>query len=162
MTATAKRRPGRPRVRIADEQRASDYVGFRCPRELKGWLTDAAANSGRSLSTEAQVRLEQSFLEGAALRLAYGPEGAELLNILGQLLRHGPGARGADIQSNWPSDPIAYSVIEREITHALKRLRPLGDQLPETDKSPEERADRLLVALDKIPVPEEWKEDIGP
>lgn len=148
-------------MRVADEQRASDYVGFRCPRELKGWLTDAAAKSGRSLSTETQARIEQSFLEGNALRLAYGPEGAELLNLLGQLLRHGPGARGADIQSNWPGDPIAYSIIEREITHALKRLRPPGDPLPETDRSPEERADRLLVHLGMkmIEAPAEWAEE---
>jgi hypothetical protein len=159
MTATAKRRPGRPRTRTTEQP--GDYVGFRCPRQLKGWLEIAAADSGRSLSTEVQARIEQSFLEGTALRLAYGPDGAKLLNVLGQLLRHGPGAAGADIQSNWPTDPIAYSIMEREITHALKRLRPPGKPLPATNKSPEDRADRLLVALKLMDPPDEWKEGIG-
>jgi hypothetical protein len=38
------------------------YVGFRAPPALKSQLEAAARANGRSLSTEAQVRLERSFL----------------------------------------------------------------------------------------------------
>lgn len=54
-----KRRVGRPRTRTDDEP--GEYVGFRAPRALKEQLASAAKESGRSLSTEAQVRLEMSF-----------------------------------------------------------------------------------------------------
>ena len=56
----AKRQPGRPSRQPKDGP--GDYVGFRASHDLKARLTAAAAKSGRSLSTEAQFRLETSFI----------------------------------------------------------------------------------------------------
>src|SRR5215208_346894 len=79
-----KRRMGRPRTRVDDAP--GDYVGFRAPRELKERLEVAAARSGRSLSTEAQIRLEKSFdqqdILSQALELAYGSRLAGLFLLL--------------------------------------------------------------------------------
>jgi hypothetical protein len=61
-----RRRPGRPRVRDKPGLPAQ-YVGFRASHELKEQLEKAAAASGRSLSTEAQFRLEASFRDDEAL-----------------------------------------------------------------------------------------------
>ncbi len=76
MATTEKRPVGRPRTRNSKGV-PGDYVGFRASRDLKRRLEEAAAVSGRSLSTEAQFRLESSFSEESALggpdlrRLAY-------------------------------------------------------------------------------------------
>src|SRR4051794_23704862 len=87
--AETSKRVGRPRIRPESEG-AGDYVGFRAPRELKEKLAAAAAASGRSLSTEAQFRLERSFereqlvadLLGQALALRYGAAFASILRDL--------------------------------------------------------------------------------
>lgn len=60
-----KRRVGRPRTRLGEGP--GDYVGFRAPPELKARLAAAAAATGRSLSTETQFRLEQSFRDDQLL-----------------------------------------------------------------------------------------------
>ena len=53
------RRISRPPADSRDPKRI--YVGFRAPLALKSQLEAAALVNGRSLSTEAQIRLEQSF-----------------------------------------------------------------------------------------------------
>lgn len=65
MTKTSSRRPGRPRKSDADA--TGEYVGFRSPKRLKERLEAAAAANNRSLSTEAQFRLERSFSEEDAM-----------------------------------------------------------------------------------------------
>ena len=79
-----KRRPGRPRSRPDEEP--GQFVGFRAPRELKNRLEATAAQNGRSISTEAQFRLEQSFRNedvDRAMDMAYGPQTAGLVEALG-------------------------------------------------------------------------------
>jgi hypothetical protein len=83
-----------------------------------------------------------------AERMAYGERGAELLRLLGRILRHGPGVRGMDVEDDWMADPTAFHVVEREITHALQRRRPPGDPLPVEGESPENRVERLLARED--------------
>jgi hypothetical protein len=160
--SSERRRTGRPKTTI--REKPGEYIGFRAPSELKAALETTATAAGRSLSTEVQFRLAQSFRGGEtlddALQMAYGPQGAELLRLLGRITRGAPGARGMDIEDDWADDPTAFSIAERSIKHALERLRPAGDPLPLTGESPEGRVDRLLVALGKIEPPAEWREDV--
>src|SRR5437016_8009288 len=96
-----KRRPGRPRSR--PDEGPGQFVGFRASRELKNRLEAAAAENGRSLSTEAQFRLEQSFRNAdyfdQATDLAYGPRLAALLAVIGRAMNEI--GRHAPFPTNW-------------------------------------------------------------
>ena len=59
----APRRPRRGRPPDDGRDAKCTYVGFRAPLALKSQLEAAALVNGRSLSYEAQIRLEQSFRE---------------------------------------------------------------------------------------------------
>jgi len=84
--AAPKRKPGRPRVRDEPGFPAA-YVGFRASHRLKQQLEKAAAESGRSLSTEAQFRLEEVFLDN--FTVAQRHLGRQLI---GHYLAGGPAA----------------------------------------------------------------------
>lgn len=72
-------------------ERPGDYVGFRSPADLKQRLANAAENAGRSLSSEAQFRLERSFeredLLNDTLDLAFGKPIAGVLMLLGTAMK---------------------------------------------------------------------------
>lgn len=132
--ATAARRVGRPRTR---EEGPGGYVGFRAPRELKEKLEDAAARNGRSLSTEAQIRLEKSFerqeLLAGALELAYGPRLAGILFLLGKTIYEvGPisgyeSGESPEAVVNWLDDAFAYDQAKMAACTILDAFRPAGD-----------------------------------
>jgi len=127
MAATAKKRPGRPRTRTTEQP--GEYVGFRCPRKLKGLLEDAAAASGRSLSTEVQVRLENSVrdqrLFDEALDIEYGDGTAGIVALLREIIKlvASTATRGA----TWMSHPVTFDQVIQAINLALDTLRPPGD-----------------------------------
>ena len=133
--ATKTARVGRPRIRA---EGPGDYVGFRAPRELKERLEAAAARSGRSLSTEAQIRLERSFekqdILGGALELAYGPRlagilmlVAEMTSQVGRIAGFTSGESGVAMD-NWLSDPFAYDQAVTAAYRILDAFRPAGDR----------------------------------
>lgn len=76
--AEAKRRAGRPRKK-RDDEISTEYVGFRAPKDLKAQLEEGCRISGRSLSTEAQIRLQNSFHEE---RTFGGPRLAPIFQFL--------------------------------------------------------------------------------
>jgi TraY domain len=164
--AEATPRVGRPRTRA---EGPGDYVGFRSPRELKERLEAAAARSGRSLSTEAQIRLEKSFekqdLLGGALELAYGPRLAGILMLLaemtcqvGRMAGFTSGESG-EAMDNWLDDAFAYDQAVTAASTILDAFRPPGDRhlLQKNGKDareeipivamPASRAADVLVAL---------------
>jgi hypothetical protein len=114
-------------------------------------LEAAASAAGRSLSTEAQFRLERSFhTQGGlqeALETAYGPQGAALLTILGRLIRGAPGAHGLPIEADWLSDPNSFDHVSNSVRVALDALRPPGEIRPEGRARSENMAVRLLMLL---------------
>jgi hypothetical protein len=132
--AAAKRRVGRPRSR---SEGPGDYVGFRAPRELKERLETTAATSGRSLSTEAQIRLEKSFekqdLLSDSLELAYGARLAGIVLLVGNLMKQ-TGLLGgfasigsAEARDKWLDDPYAYDQALKAALIILEAFRPPGD-----------------------------------
>jgi hypothetical protein len=129
---TDKRRVGRPRTRSQDGP--GDAVGFRAPRYLKRQLEDAAAASGRSISTEAQFRLENSFREqqlfDEALDTDYGEGTAGIVALLKEVIRSiastclpSAGTPGA----TWTAHPTTFDQAVKGINLALETLRPPGD-----------------------------------
>ena len=98
---------------------ARAIVGFRVAPALRTALEDAARAKGRSLSQEAESRLEASFARGAllddALELAYGKRLAGLLMLLGEAM----GAVGSTVAfvmdrtpkalAAWADEPAAFN-----------------------------------------------------
>jgi hypothetical protein len=149
-----KARLGRP---PAGKEARGDYVGFRSPRELKERLQQAATAAGRSLSTEAAVRLEQS-LRGEvdlyeALRLAFGTPGAEFLLLLGRAIRGAPFFVGLSLEGDWLSDPNAYAAAARQIEFILDVLRPAGDPIPAIVDQAENHGLRLMLGVGDTAAP---------
>jgi hypothetical protein len=127
------------------------FVGFRTPPALKSQLEAAARENGRSLSVEAQTRLEQSFRgEGylyEALRLAFGGQGAEFLLLLGRAVRSAPFFAGITPEDTWLDDPSAYAAAAAQIGVLVEALRPAGDANPSIPAQAKEQAGRWLWAL---------------
>jgi TraY domain len=149
MNSEHRPRIGRP---PADGREArGDYVGFRSPSILKAKLEQAAKASGRSLSTEAQFRLEQSFRGETglyeALQLAFGKQGSEFLLLLGRALRNAPFFISLTPEDDWLSNPSAYAAAACQIELILEVLRPPGDAVPAIPAQAEEQAARLLWGL---------------
>lgn len=111
------------------------YVGFRASGDLKDKLAAAAAESGRSLSAEAQFRLEQSFRDTGhvldALPMAFGRELAGLLIGLGQVMKWtGDYARYAVTGKpgdDWMIDADAFSVAKEVAVEFLNKVQPPGE-----------------------------------
>ena len=168
METTQKRRRGRPAAGEG-QGRQAEFIGVRVPRVLKEKIEQTAAAHGQSVSRECQARIEQSFIAGETLaeatqiaqRLAYGEQGAMLMQLFGRVLRHGPRVVGLDIEDgDWTKDPMAYRIMETEITHMLSLLQPVGDPLPDTEREAAKgRVERLLVGLKMIEPPSKWLEE---
>jgi TraY domain len=83
-----KKRVGRPVVEAAPGVRAG--LSLRVTAELKTQLEGAAESNGRSLSQEAEFRLERTFanqdLLDDVLTLAYGDRLAKLLMTIGDAI----------------------------------------------------------------------------
>jgi hypothetical protein len=68
----AKAQTKRKRAVKSVRERSGEYVGFRSPAALKEKLEKAAASANRSLSSEAQFRLERSFNEESTIDALLG------------------------------------------------------------------------------------------
>ena len=134
-------------------------VGMRVGKAARERLEKAAAKSGRSLSQEAELRLERSFDQQAnaldALTLKYGDRFAKILIAAadaGQYAGRGYGAmvakdRGDGIE-NWTEYPTAYQRAVETMAEVFKTTRPPGGQkeLPATDwKSPSDIAAAIVT-----------------
>ncbi|MBV9859869.1 MAG: TraY domain-containing protein [Alphaproteobacteria bacterium] len=138
MAEMVAKRVGRPRTRASET--AGDYVGFRASRDLKQRLEAAAKASGRSLSTEAQFRLERSFdresLFPDSLKLAFGPGLSGMLFMLGRVMSESgrsalfQKSNGAPASAGWLADPFAYAEAVAAAIKVLEEFRPEGDAQP--------------------------------
>ena len=138
-------------------ERIGEYVGFRSPQSLKKKLEDAAARANRSLSSEAQFRLEESFRaeDGllSALRFAYGDRVAGLVLLLGQALNDTgisclPADASIENRKKWIEDPYAFDQAIRALNSILERVRPAGEiVIPEPPRGLEKTKHDILHAL---------------
>jgi hypothetical protein len=126
-------RSRRPEARRPGER---STLNMRIASELWHRLDQAARSTGRSLSMEAELRLEKSFdkaeLLEEALDLAYGRHAAEIIMILArEMVRRGrvAGLVSGDLKvmENWPSDAHAYDMAAAAAIAVLEGMRPPGD-----------------------------------
>jgi hypothetical protein len=104
-------------------------------------LEERAAETGRSITQEAELRLEQGFatesLLAEALALAYGPKLAGLLLEAGDLLTEVGRSVAFDATNtlegaeNWLSHPLAYAEAVKALAAILEEgFRPAGEIVP--------------------------------
>jgi len=100
-------------------------------------LTEAAAKSGRSLSSEVEHRLRRSFDEDEKTidRLG-GPQLYAILRLISSTMdavgKQAFFSRSHKISedANWLYDPYCYDQVVKAVTTILENLRPAGDPAP--------------------------------
>ena len=146
-----KRKPGRPPLPGGERV----PLGLRVTTEVRDRLNEACKASGRSLSQEAEFRLEQTFkAQNAvfdALDLAYGRPWAGLLLAIAEVSQI-TGTRAVSLSQwnfhgceDWVSDPYAYDQAASAIRFVLEAFRPSGAIVapPNTLKLPADAYARL-------------------
>ncbi len=133
------------------------HLGFRVTPDLKSQVEAAAAESGRSQSQEAELRLESSFqkqdLRSEVMSLAFGPELGGLLVMIGATLRElGPSAGFQSTMTlegaqRWLDDPYAFDQAVRAIDRIVEALRPLGEVSPPRTLTSLATVDPTLAAV---------------
>ena len=117
---TTKKRP-RGRPRLAPEKGERYSLGLRVSEEMRQHLVAASKASGRSLSQEAELRLEIALRDERSFRdnLDYvaGREGSAVLQLFAYIMHE---------QGPWIEDPAAFATIRGCINSILDKLEPEG------------------------------------
>ena len=154
------------RKRTPVAERKGDYVGFRSPRQLKERLTKSALACGRSLSTEAQFRLEVSFRDDdvvtQALDRLWGPDVGHTLQQIGQIMISiAPLAVGTSATpevgahfGQWMQNAHAREKMVRGAIAYLNQLLPSADELAaaaraKAEPAGEQEVHDLIIAADE-------------
>lgn len=127
-----RRKPGRPGREPAPGERVG--LSLRVTPQTKRALDAAAESQGRSLSQEAEVRLERSFqaedLLPQLLEAAFGRQQAGLLLILGRVMRDAGFYSGAKLGQpfieggNWFGNHAAYIQANEAARRVMDALAP--------------------------------------
>jgi TraY domain len=128
----SKRKPGRPPLPGGERV----PLGLRVTKDVRKGLNEACKASGRSLSQEAEFRLEQTFkAQNAvfdALDLAYGRPWSGLMLAIAEVAQI-TGTRALSLSQwnfhgceDWGSDPYAYDQAASAIKFVLEAFRPQG------------------------------------
>jgi hypothetical protein len=123
------------------QKTARHWLSIRISQAMREHLGEAANRTGRSLSAEAETRLERTLQgEGSfqeTLDYVAGRQGGALVEILAFLMR-----RGGD----WLDDPDAYADMRRKLEVILDLAAP-GEALPTPTPAAEAEAIELLEKL---------------
>jgi hypothetical protein len=155
----------RAATRRAKDQRRIP-LSMRITPEIRERLVAEAEARGRSITQEAELRLEASFDEQRhllrALAAIFGDRPAGLLLeiglVLDELARHRPfGADPFTPQPDWIEDPFLYDQAIKAVVRLLERGRPPGEtEPPKTDYAvnpafgPQPDLERHLAMLAQI------------
>jgi hypothetical protein len=124
-----RRRPGRPARQLLAGERVP--MSHRVRPELKQKMDRAAAENGRSVAQEIELRLEQSFrseaLRDQVLELAFGRIDGDLMYFLGKILQVATHqARTFFDAEHWCDDGSAFKATENYMLSVLDELRPVS------------------------------------
>jgi hypothetical protein len=113
-------------------------MSFRVTPDFKAMLDQAAAQSGRSLAQEIELRLVHSFRDQriveSTMALAYGERLAAILLTIGTVLKDGGPTWGIiatrEHGIDWLNNAYAYDQAVKATAHLLEAFRPVGDPAP--------------------------------
>ena len=120
---TTKPATGRPRKKPIEGER--NHLGMRTTAELKSRLENEATKSGRSLSQEAEYRLERSFWDDEKrqmemLREFGGPQNLALAKVVARMAT----VMGDLSWSRWSENPEIFMEFRRAVNLFLDALAP--------------------------------------
>jgi hypothetical protein len=149
---------GRGRPPAPELERRGENLTLRVRAETKAALERHAAQTGRSLSSEAEAWLREGLLsEGLidqALDLAFGHQTAGIILLLGRVIRHiastgdSTTLHAIDEGKSWLSSPYLFDQVVQALETVMERLRPDG----EIERSPWGAGDLATVARDALGV----------
>lgn len=141
MPQRASKRRGRPSREPTQGERVG--LSLRVTPQTKRDLDHAAEMSGRSLSQEAESRLEQSFQEETRIpeimNRIYGSQLADFLMSIGSILREwGPQVgysltRTVEGAHNWFDLRFAFDQAKEAIDLVMEAIRPVGGPEPKPE-----------------------------
>jgi hypothetical protein len=112
-------------------------MSFRATPELKERIEREAAESGRSISQEIEMRLAQTFRDSSALdqamNMAYGPRLSVLLAVIAKGLTELQ--RFVKFPADWMDDPRLFTWAMTEVSEAMSAFAPPPD--PEKKVNPD-------------------------
>jgi hypothetical protein len=159
------RRIGRPTKPPTAGERIQ--IGVQVAPKVKGRLDADAEKNHRSLSREAELRLEGSFdrqdLLTDVLSLAYGRRVGAILMILGTVMGQagiyelyskagGPLLDDSNDLTSWLDDPDAFEQAMLGVLAALEKLRPEGGISEPKRTTGEKVADKVVTVICSPPV----------
>src|ERR1700761_5615635 len=138
---------GRPARRAGE--RLSKNRTFRVRPQLDEQLAHAAGSSGRSVSEEIELRLEQSFTKQQsmleALDLIFGRENASLSMVIAELgkeiavraeLLAVVRGKSEPKKACWIDDPFLFNEFSSTLSLMLEAMRPQGETAVPINVSP--------------------------
>jgi hypothetical protein len=119
------------RVRRPKDQKRIP-LSMRTTPSTRARLEAAAAENGRSITQEAEIRLDQSFgtqdLLDQVLELTFGRIDGDLVYVLGKILQTATSQANVFTHAQcWCDDPSAFKATETFIKSLFDRLRPKAD-----------------------------------
>ncbi|UYO37483.1 hypothetical protein KQX62_12010 [Rhodopseudomonas palustris] len=137
--------PRAKKTRKAASQGGKRYpLNMRTTFEVRQQLENAARNSGRSLTQEAEYRIDRTFqterLLSDVLSLAYGPRLAGLLLAIGDAAKDTVVSISLNKLDDvtgmkWVDDPSAYDQVAKAVSEIVEAFRPEGE-IPEPGAIP--------------------------
>jgi hypothetical protein len=123
---TEQSRRGR---RPKDQKRVP--LSMRVTPAVREQLVSIAAESGRSITQEAEIRLERSlrteYLLIQCLDIAFGQENTHLLYTLGNAIVSATySARGSAGVDRWHDDASVFESVKNVVSEIFEKLRPPG------------------------------------
>ena len=103
----------------SDAAPARHGMSFRVSQAVRQALVAASEQSGRSISQEAELRLEMALRDERGFRdnldHVFGPQGAAVLQMIGFLMRQ---------DGDWIEDPMKFALMRRRIGLILDAIQP--------------------------------------
>ncbi|QQN62126.1 TraY domain-containing protein [Bradyrhizobium diazoefficiens] len=131
-----RRSPGGGRKPAGPIRGNASWLQARITEDLRARLDEAASASGRSLSQEAQLRLQQSFNLPAEMQKRWGtPEVKALAQLVSRLARSVQATVGANPFTEagdlaWHRNAFTHAAVEAGISTLLAHYKPAGIPAP--------------------------------
>jgi hypothetical protein len=111
----------RTRGSLAGQKTGRQWLTVRVSPDVRRALEEAAARSGRAISSEAEHALERALRDERSfddnLVYVFGRQGGALLEVIGFMMRQ---------RGDWLDDPAAFAAMRRRVDLVFDAVAPAG------------------------------------